>query len=150
VLPEQNFVMGIANPQTKEKVAKIMLDKGAHFVNIIHNFVTVVPGSKIGMGLVAYPGATIGPDVAIGDFVTLLSSGLGHDVQVGDYSTISSYCGINGYVRIGKRVFIGGHAVILPNIRIGDDALVGIGSVVVSRVRDGVKVFGNPAHKIDI
>lgn len=149
VKPEDRFIMGVASPQIKEKLAKVMLDKGAVFVNVIHPWVQIVPGATYGKGFVAYPGATVGPDVHVGDFVTLLYSGLGHDVEVGDYCTISSYCGINGYVKLGKRVFVGGHAVILPNIKIGDDAYVGMGSVVVSKVKAGTKVFGNPAKKLD-
>lgn len=149
VKPEDRFIMGVASPQIKEKLATVMLKKGATFVNVIHPWVQIVPGATYGKGFVAYPGATVGPDVHVGDFVTLLYSGLGHDVEVGDYCTISSYCGINGYVKLGKRVFVGGHAVILPNIKIGDDAYVGMGSVVVSKVKAGTKVFGNPAKRMD-
>lgn len=149
VKENQRFVMGIAKPAIKEKLAKVMLNKGAIFVNVIHPWVKVVPGSKVGMGMVAYPGATIGPDVVVGDFVTLLYTGLGHDCQVGDYCTISSYCGINGYVKLGKRVFVGSHASILPGVTVGDDGYVGLGSVVIRKVKSGVKVFGNPAKVMD-
>ena len=149
VKPEERFVMGIANPQVKEKLAKVMLDKGATFVNVIHPWVQIVPGATYGMGFVAYPGATVGPDVHVGDFVTLLYTGLGHDAKVGNYCTISSYCGINGYVELGDRVFVGSHAVIHPNMKIGDDAYVGTGSVVIRRVKPGTKVFGNPAKVMD-
>lgn len=149
VKPEHRFIMGIASPQIKEKLANVMLAKGAVFVNVIHPWVQIVPGATYGKGFIAYPGATVGPDVHVGDFVTLLYTGLGHDVEVGDYSTISSYCGINGYVKLGKRVFVGGHAVILPGIKVGDDAYVGMGSVVVSKVKAGTKVFGNPARIMD-
>ena len=145
----QYFVMGIANPQVKEKVAISLLAKGAIFESIIHPRVHIASGAKYGKGLVAYPGAVLGPDVIIGDFVTLLGTGLGHDVKIGDYTTVSSYCGINGHVHLGKRVFIGGHAVMAPKIRVGDDAFVGIGSVVVSHIKAGTKVFGNPAKKMD-
>jgi sugar O-acyltransferase (sialic acid O-acetyltransferase NeuD family) len=144
----QHFVMGIANPRTKEKIASSLLSRGAIFESIIHPSVRIVDSARYGTGLVAYPGAALGPDVTIGDFVTLLSTGLGHDVEVGDYSTISSYCGINGYVKLGKYSFVGGHAVLAPNIRVGDDGFVGVGSVVVSNVKSGTKVFGNPARRL--
>ena len=126
-----------------------MHDKGAEFISILHFNVRHCSGAEYGEGFIAYPGAVLGPDVKMGDFVTLLGTGLGHDVQIGDYSTISSYCGINGNVHIGKRVFIGGHAVIAPGRKIGDDAYVCTGSVVVTHIKSGMRVFGNPAHKMD-
>ena len=49
-------------------------------------------------------------------------------------------------VRIGRDVWIGGGAIILPGITIGDGALIGAGSVVTRDVRAGVTVTGNPAR----
>ncbi|MCR4574366.1 MAG: sugar O-acyltransferase [Lentisphaeria bacterium] len=146
----EKYVMSIASPQIKQTVAQIMHEKGAEFASLIHFTVICCSGAKYGEGFIAYPGAVLGPDDKIGDFVTLLGTGLAHDVEVGDYSTVSSYCGINGNVHIGKRVFIGGHAVLAPGMKIGDDAFVCTGSVVVTPVRKGMRVFGNPAHKMDI
>lgn len=48
-------------------------------------------------------------------------------------------------VRIGRNVWIGGGAIILPGVSIGDDALVGAGSVVTRDVPSGATVVGNPA-----
>ncbi len=49
-------------------------------------------------------------------------------------------------VRIGRNVWIGGGAIILPGVTIGDDAIVGAGGVVTRDVPDGVTVTGNPAR----
>lgn len=49
-------------------------------------------------------------------------------------------------VRIGRNVWIGGGALILPGVTIGDDAIVGAGSVVTRDVRAGATVVGNPAR----
>lgn len=143
------YVMGIANPAIKEKIADDFLSRGAKFISAIHPDAIVCDSAKIGMGLVAYPAAVIGPDNMIGNFVTLLGSSLGHDVHIGDYSTISGQCGVTGYVEIGKRAFLGSHASILPGKKVGDDAYVGIGSVVVRNVKAGTKVFGNPAKRVN-
>jgi maltose O-acetyltransferase len=51
-------------------------------------------------------------------------------------------------VRIGKHVWIGGGAIILPGISIGDDAVVGAGSVVTRDVPAGATVLGNPARAV--
>jgi len=49
-------------------------------------------------------------------------------------------------VQIGRHVWIGGGAILLPGVRIGDGAIVGAGSVVTRDVPAGAIVKGNPAR----
>ncbi|RAI44500.1 sugar O-acetyltransferase [Rhodoplanes roseus] len=49
-------------------------------------------------------------------------------------------------VNIGKNVWIGGAAVILPGVTVGDDAVIGAGSIVTRDVPAGATVMGNPAR----
>ena len=49
-------------------------------------------------------------------------------------------------VRIGRNVWIGAGAIILPGVSIGDGALIGAGSVVTRNVPAGATAFGNPAR----
>ena len=51
-------------------------------------------------------------------------------------------------VTIGKKVWIGGGAIILPGVTIGDGAIVGAGSIVTRDVSPGHTVVGNPARPI--
>jgi maltose O-acetyltransferase len=53
-----------------------------------------------------------------------------------------------GRVVIGKRVFVGTGAIILPGTWIGDDSIVGAGSVVRGGVPPGSMVVGNPAKVV--
>ena len=50
-------------------------------------------------------------------------------------------------VRIGRNVWIGGGAILLPGVSVGDDAVIGAGSVVTRDVPAGVTVYGNPARQ---
>ncbi len=49
-------------------------------------------------------------------------------------------------VHIGRNVWIGAGALILPGVTIGDDAIIGAGSVVTRAVPSGATAFGNPAR----
>lgn len=49
-------------------------------------------------------------------------------------------------IRIGRNVWIGGGAIVLPGVTIGDDAIIGAGSVVTRDVPAGGTAVGNPAR----
>jgi maltose O-acetyltransferase len=49
-------------------------------------------------------------------------------------------------IHIGRNVWIGGGALVMPGVTIGDDAIVGAGSVVTRDVPNGATVAGNPAR----
>lgn len=147
---DEVFALALGDPKTKEKVAKLMKAKNAVFTNVIHPTATVTKFSKFGEGLIMFPHAKLSVNSTVGDFVTILSSGVGHDVAVGDFTTISGFCSILRNVKIGKRVFLASNVAIAQDVIIEDDAFLGIGSVVVNTVKAGQKVFGNPARVIPV
>jgi maltose O-acetyltransferase len=51
-------------------------------------------------------------------------------------------------VKIGRDVWIGGGAIILPGLTLGEAAVIGAGSVVTRDVAPGITVAGNPARPI--
>ncbi len=149
--PKENdvLVMAIASPQAKQKLVPMLLERGAVFESVIHPYANLGEFNTIGDGVVIYGGLSMSVNSIIGDYVTMLSSWLGHDVQIGDYSTVSGMCHILGNVKVGSSVFIGSNAVIAPKADIEDEAYVGIGSVVLRKVKSGRRVFGNPAREMD-
>lgn len=51
-------------------------------------------------------------------------------------------------ITIGRNVWIGGAAVILPGVTVGEDAVIGAGAVVTRDVASGATVAGNPARPL--
>ncbi|CAN5863956.1 sugar O-acetyltransferase [soil metagenome] len=51
-------------------------------------------------------------------------------------------------IEIGRNVWIGGGAIILPGVTVGDDAILGAGAVVTRDVAPGATVVGNPARAV--
>lgn len=55
---------------------------------------------------------------------------------------------ITAKITIGKNVFIGTRALIMPGVIIGDNAIIGAGSLVTKNVDKNTIVAGNPAKLI--
>lgn len=144
----EEFVLGIASPHTKEVVSNFLKNKGAQFVTIIGPDAYVNEDAEIGEGVVMTSGS-VGAGTKIGNFVHIAGSMIGQDAEVGDYSTTTAFANLTN-AKIGKKVFIGSHAVILNNIKVGDEAYICAGSIVFNNIKLGVKVLGNPARKFEI
>jgi len=85
---------------------------------------------------------TIGDDTMIAPRVTITTAT--HDPAQNPMWKTS----ISRPVSIGKHVWIGIGAIILPGVQIGDYAIIGAGAVVSRHVPDKAVVVGNPAHII--
>jgi len=150
--PKKNdvFALCVADPAGKERIVKVLEPRGAVFATIAPPSAYLGQYCTVGEGAVIMPFFGMTVNCSIGRFATLQLCGIGHDAQIGDFVTISAHAHLLGNVRIGNRVFLGANAVIAPNTHIEDDAYVGVGSVVLKRVRQGEKVFGNPAREIGL
>ena len=147
---DEYFACALAFPEVKCKVVTMLKEKGAKFATLIHPTALINKYAEIGEGVVVTPRSNINADAKVGDFVSILGSGIGHDATVGNWSTLSGRCSINGHVTIGEKVYVACGVSIAPSKKIGDGATVGIGSVVIKNVKAGTTVFGNPAKKLEI
>ncbi len=83
---------------------------------------------------------TIGDEAVVTDGVRIVA----HDASIKHWLGYSRV----GRVDIGRRVYVGVGAILLPGVRIGDEAIVGAGSVVTRDVEPKTVVAGNPAVQI--
>lgn len=106
---------------------------------------------------------TLGDDVHIHGLTHIFAGG---GVEIGAGTMISACCSITSVthpvvgrnrlslplilqpVIIGKNVWVGTGAIILPGVVIGDDAVIGAGSVVTGDVPPRVVVLGSPARVV--
>ncbi len=144
----EHYALAIGSPRGKEMVVNSLKDKGCVFETLVSPNAFVNKTAKIGEGSIILSTSKIAHCVQIGDFVVIGDTTMAAESSIGDFSNTASYVNIYKNIRIGKRVQIWSHSVVLNHV--GDDATVGAGSVVISKVKNGIKVFGNPAKKVDI
>jgi maltose O-acetyltransferase len=107
-------------------------------------------GLKLGRNVFVAGGTHLDPDfcwlIEIGDdtVVSLGAMVLAHDASTRRHTGYTRVA----RVRIGARVFIGAHAIVMPGVTISDDAIVGAGSVVRHDVAPNTVVAGVPARPI--
>jgi len=146
---DEFLVMGVGPPKTKRMIVETLEKKGASFLSYVHNSVILGNNVTLGKGCVLCPNSVLTCDVSLGDFVTInCFSDAGHDVTIDDFTTLSGHVDITGFAKVGKGVFFGSHATVLPKIRIEDNAVIGAGSVVIRNVKKDTTVFGNPAKVV--
>ena len=145
---DEEFALAVASPALKRKIVGILKARGAKFAMIVHPTAMLSEFAHYGEGLILFPYSKLSVNSTVGDFVTILSSPIGHDTVIGDYSVISGNCNIIRNVTIGKNVFLAAGVCIAQDIHVGDDAYIGLGSVILKDVKPGTTVFGNPARVV--
>ena len=88
-----------------------------------------------------HAGVEIGDGALIGHQVVIAT--LNHDIYPSNRADM-----MPKPVKIGKNVWIGAHATILPGVTIGDNAIIAAGAVVTKDVEKNTVVGGVPAKKI--
>lgn len=148
VQEEDVFVCSIGNFEVKKKYIKILKDKGAEFVPLIHPSAIIHTGCELGEGPIIFSNVLIGANAKLGDFVTVLCSAvIGHDSKVGNYTRMDCAAICVGYATIEDEVDVHTSAVI-NDVVVEKGAVVGAGSFVIRRVKENTTVFGNPAKRL--
>lgn len=142
---DEYFAMAVTDPKGKQKIAETLKAKGARFATIISPRAFIADYVTMGEGCVI-TSFSVEENAKLGNFVTVAGSMLGGTCEVGDYTTTTGFANLTT-AKIGSRVFVGSHSVILNELKVGDDAVICAGSIVFNNVKPGTKVWGSPAKK---
>lgn len=149
VQPNDVFFCALGDPVYRRKYAEIIERKGGRFISYISKHAMVNDSATIGDGSFIGRGACISDCVKIGRHSRIEAhTVLGHDVVLGDYTSLDAFVFVGGYGQIGDNTIVHAHSAITAHKKVGNDAMVGIGSVIIRNIKDGAKVFGNPAREL--
>lgn len=145
--PGSGYVVGIADPVTRRRLAGLLEAMGLHAVTVVHPWGVVGPGTTLGAGSVVMGGAYVSSTVTLGAHVQVqYNATVGHDTVLEDYASVLPGANVAGGVHIEQDVTIGSNAVVLQNLRMGQGTFVGAGAVVTRDAGPGLVLVGVPAR----
>lgn len=130
------------------------------------NGATMLDGSRCGPFANLRPGAVLGEQTKIGNFVEIKNAKLGAKVavshlsylgdgDVGDNTNIGAgtiFCNYDGFLKhrtvVGEGVFVGSNSTLVAPITIGDGALIAAGSVVTKDVPADALAMGRARQEV--
>lgn len=143
------FICALGDVKYKKKYAKIILDKGGEFMNVIHGSAIIGKNVKMGVGCMVGTFSKIDCDAEIGDFVSIQDHcDIGHDTKVASWSILDCYSFLGGFSSIGESVTMHTRSTLIPKKHIGDNSVINAGSVVIRNVPDDSLMMGNPAKQL--
>ncbi len=141
-----DFIVGIGNAQTRERIQERLESEGLHLSTLIHPAAVVANSALIQSGTVVMAGVVINPGAKIGKgCIVNTCSSVDHDCVISDYVHVSVGAHISGMVQIGVRTWIGAGATVCNNLSICGDCVIGAGAVVIKNIETRGTYIGVPA-----
>jgi sugar O-acyltransferase (sialic acid O-acetyltransferase NeuD family) len=143
--------IAIGNPGLKAQLSEKITNKHILFAVLIHPGVPneAYQFNKIGEGTIITQGCIITTNITLGKHVLLnLGCTLGHDVKLGDFCSLMPHVNIAGNSVLGKGVYVGTNATVIQFLKVGAKAIVGAGAVVHRDLPEAVTAVGVPARVI--
>ena len=150
-LKEQDIyaVCAIGDPKTKKNIIGRLSGSKVKYPILIHPSVIKSDTNEIEEGSIICAGNILTVNIKIGKHVIVnLDCTIGHDVEIKDYSTVLPSVNISGCVITGECVNIGTNSAIIQGVKIGKNTIIGAGSVAIKDLPANCTAVGVPAIPI--
>ena len=113
------FVVAIADPEVRQRLARMLVSRGLVPGQVIHPQAVVSPGAALGPGCVVLANAFVSTGAVLGAHVHVnYNATVGHDSVLGDFVTVLPGANIAGAV-------LGAHVHVNYNATVGHDTVLG-------------------------
>lgn len=150
-LEERNsyVVCAIGNTEVKKSIIDRLSYKNVKYPTLVHPSVIKSNTVEIEEGSIICAGNILTVNIKIGKHVIInVDCTVGHDVEIKDYTTVLPGANISGYVMSEECVSIGTGAAIIQGKKIGKNTTIGAGAVVVKDLPANCIAVGIPATPI--
>lgn len=146
----KHIVIAIANPGVKKKIAKVAVNAGFRFPNLIHPSVVLGNNVTLGQGNIICAGVILSTESCLNDFITINPQcGIGHESTLCSYSTLYWGVHIGGNTIVNEACELGTHSCVLQGLHIAEKVVLGAGAVVVKSIDTCGTYVGIPAKKLE-
>lgn len=141
------FVVAIADPAVRRRIAHKLAAAGRRMQTVVHPRAVIGPETAIGPGSVVLANAHISSSCRLGAQVQVnYNATVGHDAHLDDDVTVLPGANVAGTTHLGRGVTVGSNACVLQGLEVGAGATVGAGAVVTQDVAQDCTVVGVPAR----
>lgn len=138
-------VIAIADGKIRANLVRKL--NSVKWVNLIHPKAIVSKYVKLGEGNIICAGVIVNPMSSIGNHCHInIGSTLGHDVNMSDFVTVMPGCRISGNVVLKKYSMLGAGSIVLQGLTVEENVSIGAGAVVTKNTVSNKVYVGVPAR----
>ena len=142
-------ICAVGAPQHRYRLVNIAASYNVRFCSVVHPSVYKSRWIEIGVGSVIAAGCILTTQIKIGDHVYVnYGCTIGHDVVLEEFTTLVPGAHISGAVTAHAGCYIGTGANVIEKINLGEWSIMGAGSTIIRDVPANTTVVGNPGKVI--
>lgn len=144
-----HVVCAVGDPLARYRIVRKFAARGVPFATVIHPTVRRSRWVEFGPGTIVCVNTSFTTNVRVGAHALFNPDcTVGHDVEIADFASLMPGVHISGDVVLGEGTYFGVGSVVINKVKVGAWSVVGAGAVVTKDVPSGVVTVGVPAKPI--